>query len=62
MFLGHNFHTYQIRRTGEGIITFNPLPYENIKGVYVRGGDKVYQGKGILHDLFGKIPILNLLV
>ena len=61
-YLGHNFHTYQVRRTGEGLITFKPLPYEKIKGFYVRSDDKVYQGKGILHDLFGKIPLLNLIV
>ena len=61
MFLGHNFHTYQIRRNGEGI-KIDPIPFQQIKGFYVKNDDKIYQGKGILYDLFGKIPILNLLV
>ena len=61
MFLGHNFHTYQIRQHGEGL-TFTPVEHQNRKGFYVKKDDKIFQGKGILHDLFGKIPLLNLLV
>ena len=60
MFLGRRDHTYQIRHMGEGLV-ITPAEHSNIKGFYVKHGEKIFQGKGILHGLFGKIPLLNIL-
>ena len=59
MFLGKRDHTYQIRHTGEGLL-ITPVDHYKTRGFYVKHEDKIYQGKGILHGLFGKIPLLNL--
>ena len=61
MFLGKRDHTYQIRHTGEGLVIKEVPHNKRIRGFYVKRGDEVYQGRGILHGLFGKIPLLNLL-
>ena len=61
MFLGKRDHTYQIRHTGEGLVIKEVPHNKKIRGFYVKRGDEVYQGRGILHGLFGKIPLLNLL-
>ena len=60
MFLGRRDHTYQIRHSGEGLV-ITPVEHSKLRGFYVKHGDKVFQGKGILHGLFGKIPLLNIL-
>ena len=60
MFLGKRDHTYQIRHTGEGLL-ITPVDHSKTRGFYVRHEGKVYQGKGLLHGLFGKIPLLNIL-
>ena len=50
--------------TGNGLV-LRPVKSKNIKGFYVKHEGKVYQenelGSGILHGLFGKIPLLNIL-
>ena len=60
MFLGHRDHTYQIKQMGDGLI-FEPATHSKIRGFYVNNGGNIFQGRGILHGLFGKIPLLNLL-
>ena len=60
MFLGKRDHTYQIQHTGEGLV-IKAVPHRKIRGFYVKHDDQIYQGRGILHGLFGKIPLLNLL-
>ena len=60
MFLGKRDHTYQIRHTGEGLL-ITPVDHAKTRGFYIKHGDNVYQGKGLLHGLFGKIPLLNIL-
>ena len=60
MFLGRRDHTYQIRHSGEGLV-ITPADHCKVRGFYVRHNGAVYQGKGVLHSLFGQIPLLNLL-
>lgn len=60
MFLGRRDHTYQIRHSGEGLL-ITPAEHNKIRGFYVKHGEKIFQGKGILHGLFGQIPLLNIL-
>ena len=60
MFLGKRDHTYQIQHSGEGIL-ITPAEYCNARGFYVKHNGNIYQGKGLLHGLFGKIPLLNIL-
>ena len=60
MFLGKRDHTYQIQHAGEGLV-IKEVPHCKIRGFYVKHNDDIYQGRGILHGLFGKIPLLNLL-
>ena len=60
MFLGKRDHTYQIQHAGEGLL-IKAVPHSKIRGFYVKHDDHIYQGRGILHGLFGKIPLLNLL-
>ena len=60
MFLGKRDHTYQIRHTGEGLL-ITPVDHDKTRGFYIKHGNDVYQGKGLLHGLFGKIPLLNIL-
>ena len=60
MFLGKRDHTYQIRHAGEGLV-IKEVPHSKIRGFYVKHNEDIYQGRGILHGLFGKIPLLNLL-
>ena len=54
-------HTYQIRHSGEGLL-ITPAEHSKLRGFYVKHDEKVFQGKGILHGLFGQIPLLNLLI
>ena len=51
-------HTYQIQHAGEGLLN-KAVPHGKIGGFYVKHDDQIYQGQGILHELFGKIPLLN---
>ena len=60
MFLGRRNHTYQIRQSGEGLM-ITPVEHQKMQGFYVRHGEKIFKGKGILHALFGQLPLLNLL-
>ena len=60
MFLGKRDHTYQIRHSGEGLV-ITPAAHCKTRGFYVKHDGDIYQGQGILHGLFGKIPLLNLL-
>ena len=60
MFLGKQDYTYQIRHMGEGLL-ITPAKASKLKGFYVKHNGHVYQGKGILHGLFGKIPLSNIL-
>ena len=60
MFLGRRDHTYQIRHSGEGLV-ITPTAHCKTRGFYVKHNGDIYQGQGILHGLFGKIPLLNLL-
>ena len=60
MFLGKRDHMYQIQHAGEGL-KIKEVPHCHISGFYVKHGDDIYQGEGILHDLFGKIPLSNIL-
>ena len=60
MFLGKRDYTYHIRHTGEGLLITHAAPCKQ-RGFYVRHNGHVYQGKGLLHGLFGKIPLLNIL-
>ena len=53
-------HTYQIRHSGEGLL-ITPAEHSKLRGFYVKHNEKVFQGKGILHGLFGQIPLLNIL-
>ena len=48
MFLGRRDHTYQIRHTGEGLL-ITPADHCKTSRFYVKHGDNVYQGKGLLH-------------
>ena len=49
---------------GDGLV-LRPVKNGNIKGFSVKHDGKLYQenevGAGILHGLFGKIPLLNIL-
>ena len=60
MFLGKRDHTYQINHSGEGLL-ITPTEHGKTRGFYVKHNGNIYQGKGILHGLFGKIPLLNIL-
>ena len=60
MFLGRRDHTYQIRHSGEGLL-ITPAEHSKLRGFYVKHKGNVYQGKGVLHSLFGQIPLLNIL-
>ena len=60
MFLGKRDYTYLIRHMGEGLI-IKPAEHSNIRGFYVKHNGDIYQGKGILHNLLGSIPLLNIL-
>ena len=66
MFLSRRGRTVALQRYahGDGLVLF-PVKNEKIKGFYVKHQGKVYQedelGSGILHGLFGKIPLLNIL-
>ncbi len=61
LFLGRKHFTYQLTPKGKGLC-FEPVEDRGINGLYVRNGIRTYRGRGILHDLFGKIPLLNLIV
>ena len=56
MFLGKKDHTYQIQHAGEGLL-IKAEPHSKIRGFYVKHDDRIYQGRGILHELFGEIPL-----
>ena len=60
MFLGKRDYTYHLRHMGEGLV-ITSAPHSKIRGLYIKHGGNVYQGAGILHGLFGKIPLLNIL-
>ena len=60
MFLGKRDYTYQLRHMGEGLL-ITTAKASPIKGFYVKHDGHVYQGKGILHGLFGKIPLLDII-
>ena len=60
MFLGKRDHTYQIQHSGEGLLII-PAEHGKARGFYVRHKGHIYQGEGLLHGLFGKIPLLNIL-
>ena len=60
MFLGKRDHTYQIQHAGEGLV-IKEVPHCKIRGFYVKHDDNVYQGRGLLHGLVDKIPLLNLI-
>ena len=66
MFLSRRGRTVALQRYahGDGLLLF-PAKNEKIKGFYVKHQGKIYQedqlGEGILHGLFGKIPLLNIL-
>ena len=60
MFLGKRDYTYHLRHMGEGLV-ITPAPHCKIRGLYIKHGGNIYQGAGILHGLFGKIPLLNIL-
>ena len=60
MFLGKRDHTYQITHSGEGLV-IKPVEHRKIRGFYVKHGEQVYRGKGVLHSLFGQIPLFNIL-
>ena len=66
MFLSRRGRTVALQRYahGDGLV-LRPVKNGNIKGFYVKHDGKVYQenelGAGILHGLFGKIPLLNIL-
>ena len=56
MFLGKRDHTYQIQHAGERLL-IKAVPHSKIRGFYVKHDDRIYQGRGILHELFGEIPL-----
>ena len=60
MFLGKKDYTYHIHHMGEGLI-IKTTKHSNIRGSYVNHNGDIYQGKGILHNLLGSIPLLNVL-
>jgi hypothetical protein len=60
MFLGKRDHTYQITHSGEGLL-IKPVEHRKIQGFYVKHGEHEFRGKGVLHSLFGQIPLLNIL-
>ena len=60
MFLGKRDYTYHLRHMGEGLL-ISPATHSKTRGLYIKHEGHVYQGKGILHGLFGKIPLLNIL-
>ena len=66
MFLGRRDRTVVLQRYahGDGLVLY-PVKNEKIKMFYVKHQGRVYQedelGAGILHGLFGKIPLLNIL-
>ena len=61
MFLGKSDATYRFRHSGEGLVVTH-APDTGERGFYVKVGDKTYhKGSGLLHGLFGKIPLLNIL-
>ena len=60
MFFGRRDRTYQVRNSGEGLL-ITPAKHSKLRGFYVRHAGHVYKGEGLLHGLFGQVPILNLL-
>ena len=44
MFLGKRGHTYQIRRSGKGLL-ITPAEHSKLRGFYVKHGDKIFQVK-----------------
>ena len=61
MFLGKPDHTYQITHSVEGLFS-TPVEHLKIRGLYVKHGEPIYRGNGVLHSLFGQIPRLNILL
>ena len=60
MFFGRRDRTYQVQKSGEGLM-ITPTAHSKLRGFYVRHDGHVYKGEGLLHGLFGQVPILNLL-
>ena len=61
MFLGKDNHTYRVRRhAGDGLVIKQVL-HQKIQGFYIKHKDSIYQGRGILHNILGQIPLLNIL-
>ena len=60
MFFGRRDRTYQIQKSGEGLLV-TPAAHSKLRGFYVKHAGHVYKGEGLLHGLFGQIPLLNLL-
>ena len=61
MFLGKDNHTYRVRRhAGDGLV-IKQVPHQKIQGFYIKHKDSIYQGRGILHNILGQIPLLNIL-
>ena len=58
MFLGRRGNSYRIGLQGEGLV-IDKIPYEKMKGFYVKHDAKIYQGKGFLIDILKSIPILG---
>ena len=57
MFLGKHDPTYQITHSGEGLV-ITLVEHRKIQGLHVKHGEHLYRGKGVLHSLFGRIPLL----
>ena len=58
MFLGRRGNSYRIGLQGEGLV-IDKVPYEKVKGFYVKHDAKIYQGKGLFIDILKSIPILG---
>ena len=51
------FSVRQARHIFRQGLLIKAVPHSKIRGFYVKHDDRIYQGRGILHELFGEIPL-----
>lgn len=59
MFLGKRKYAVKIEKHGDGLV-LTPVEHER-DGFYIKNNGRIYQGAGLLGNLFKSIPLLNII-